>query len=472
MTPTLAMEEIRFLERDVTFRMPFRFGVITLTGSPQVFARVRVRLADGRDGWGMAAEMLAPKWFDKNPDLSNEQNFDQLRTALRIAAELYGAAGRRTAFGFYECCYREQIEQGGARGLNPLVACYGPALIDRAVFDALCRLENVSYFEAIRSNMAGIETGDLTPDLAGFDLSAFLAGLQTPKSVHVRHTVGMVDPIRRNDDPVGDGLPETLAENIQRYGIRYFKIKVGGDLEKDLARLGEIASVLDELDDPYHVTLDGNEQYADLEGVMALWRAVEAAPDLARFLQSTLLVEQPITRLNALQADVAGPQRPLPGHEIDESDATLDVFPQAKALGYRGVSSKACKGLYKSILNAARCRMWNDAANAPLYFMSGEDLTTQAGVAVQQDLALAGLLGVQHIERNGHHYVNGMAGLPEAEQQDFLSAHGGLYHQQDGIVRLAIRNGSLDLTTLDCPGMAVAAEPGWSGMREMPRPAQ
>ena len=45
--------------------------------------------------------------------------------------------------------------------------------------------------------------------------------------------------------------------------------------------------------------------------------------------------------------------------------------------------------------------------------MSGEDLTTQAGLSVQQDLALVNLLGITHVERNGHHYVDGMAALPE-----------------------------------------------------------
>ena len=49
------------------------------------------------------------------------------------------------------------------------------------------------------------------------------------------------------------------------------------------------------------------------------------------------------------------------------------------------------------------------------YFMSAEDLTTQAGLSVQQDLALVNLLGIGHVERNGHHYVNGMAALPLAE---------------------------------------------------------
>ena len=86
--PKLAVREIRLFERDVTLRLPFRFGVVTLTAAPQCFARVRVGLADGREAWGLAAEMLAPKWFDKNLSLTNEENFEQLRQALAIVNEL------------------------------------------------------------------------------------------------------------------------------------------------------------------------------------------------------------------------------------------------------------------------------------------------------------------------------------------------------------------------------------------------
>jgi hypothetical protein len=97
--------------------------------------------------------------------------------------------------------------------------------------------------------------------------------------------------------------------------------------------------------------------------------------------------------------------------------------------------------------------------------MSGEDLTIQAGLALQQDLALASLLGLTHVERNGHHYVNGMAGLPAGEQDAFLAAHPDLYERSHGAVRLKIEAGNIAIGSLGCPGFASGALPDWGHMR-------
>jgi len=74
------------------------------------------------------------------------------------------------------------------------------------------------------------------------------------------------------------------------------------------------------------------------------------------------------------------------------------------------------------------------------------------------------LLGIGHVERNGHHYVNGMAALPPAEQQAFLDAHGDVYERSHGAVRLRIVGGRIALASLDCPGFASAALPRFDTM--------
>jgi L-alanine-DL-glutamate epimerase-like enolase superfamily enzyme len=463
--PAFAVREIELYERPVRLRMPFRFGVVTLTQCPQAFARARIEFADGSTAWGAAAELMAPKWFDKNLALSNEDNFDQLRAVLRLARSAYLADTRpATAFGHFARHHDAHAQAAAAQGFNPLLASYGPALVDRAVLDALCRARGVSFYAAMRGNLGGM--GEAHPQFAAVAVAPFLATLRPADRIHARHTVGLLDAITAADQAsrVDDGLPETLEEVVQAYGHRYFKLKVSGKVEADLDRLQAIAAVLDRAVEPYFASLDGNEQYEDAHGVQELVHGIQSRPALRRLWDSILFIEQPIARKLALQVDLraAGLGKPV---IVDESDGELDSFVQARARGYAGISSKTCKGFYKSVLNAARCAAWNREEGGARYFMSAEDLTTQAGLSVQQDLALVNLLGITHVERNGHHYVDGMAALPRAEQEAFLLAHPDLYEESHGAVRLRIRGGEIALASLDTPGFASGAMPDFGAMR-------
>lgn len=463
--PRLRLIGVETFERPVTLRLPFRFGVVTLREAPQLFIRARIKLADGREGEGVAAELLVPKWFDKNPALSNEDNFNQLRRSLALARGRFISLGADTAFGLSAAADAPHRVECEAHGLNGLVASFGLALIERAIIDALGRLEGRPAAAMVRGNTLGI-TAALTPDLAGFDIDQFLAGLKPAPSIFARHTVGMVDSLTRAETAgkrLDDGLPESLEEVIEVYGQRYFKLKVGGQLEADIDRLAGIAAVLDRLTQPYFATLDGNEQYDEIDGVVELWRRIGEDARLARLKASLLLLEQPIIRTSALSKPIHALGREVPV-EVDESDADFGVFPSARALGYRGISSKSCKGFYRALLNRARVAKYN-AEEGGGYFMSAEDLTTQAGIAVQQDLLLAALVGAGHIERNGHHYVDGMAGAPPAEQEAFLAAHGDLYLRGSGRVRLNIVNGAIALASISgANGLGSAALPDWSAM--------
>jgi L-alanine-DL-glutamate epimerase-like enolase superfamily enzyme len=468
------VEEIRFAERNVTLRLPFRFGAATVTACPQVYVKARIRFADGRTAEGCAAEMMVPKWFDKNPALTNEQNFEQLRFALRDARDAYTAEpDAQTAWTHFASNYAALQARAKAKGLQPLVASYGPALIDRALLDALCLHHGASFAAAMSANLSGIDIAGsgLADDLAGFDMPAFLAKQSPRTHIAARHTVGLADAIDDGDaqaDAPADGLPTTLQAAVKSYGLTHFKLKLCGNTAQDIDRLQRIARVID--GHAQRVTLDGNEQYADADDFAVFLDRMLSTPVLWKLAQKTAFVEQPIRRDAALQRDVSslGKRMPL---LVDESDATLDAFMQARALGYTGVSSKSCKGFYKSLVNAARCAHWNAAEEKPRFFLSGEDLTMQAGIGVQQDLALVAWLGLSHVERNGHHYVNGLAAAPEAEQQALLKLHPGLYQHSEGAVRLAIRDGQLDVSSLaTAPGFATG-KPGagisWDAMRSV-----
>ena len=153
---------------------------------------------------------------------------------------------------------------------------------------------------------------------------------------------------------------------------------------------------------------------------------------------------------------------------IDEADDSYDAFPAARALGYRGVSSKSCKGIYKSIINSTRAANWSNEDER--YFISGEDLTCQAGLGVQQDLALGALIGLTHAERNGHHYVDGFAETPAGEAQAFLAAHPDLYADDGKLVRLSIHDGDLLTGSLTAPGFATVVHPDWPALSPLQQP--
>ncbi|MGH7006010.1 MAG: enolase C-terminal domain-like protein, partial [Alphaproteobacteria bacterium] len=381
---------------------------------------------------------------------------------------LYLARGPATPFAHYAETYRDQLACGAALALNPLAASYGPALLDRAIIDALGRALGRSFADMIRANVTGIAATDLTPDLAGFDLSRFLSALAPGDRIDVRHTVGLVDPIVAADQPASqrenDGLPETLEEVARHYGCRYYKLKVGGDIAADLDRLTRIAAVLDRDAGGYKATLDGNEQYESVDGIAELWRRMSEAKHLRRLAASVLFIEQPIKRAVALTRPVEALAKAR-AVIIDESDGELSTFPAALRLGYAGVSSKNCKGFYKSLLNAARVAKLNGEAGATRYFMSAEDLTTWGGISVQQDLALVSLMGLTHVERNGHHFIDGMSFAPEGEQRSFVAAHPDLYAKERGPARLRIEKGQLRLDSLACPGFAVGGETDFAALR-------
>jgi hypothetical protein len=469
--PRFRVLEVERREWAFRLRLPFRFGVVTVTDGRQAVVRARIRDEAGREGWGVAAETLAAKWFDKDPRWTDAQNEHQLRRALEIAEAAFLTAGANTAFEHFADGYAAHTAACGREELNPLIASYGQALLDRAALDALLKLHGVSFWAGMKANMGGTAPHPAVPDLAGFDFDAMLSASALPRRLHARHTVGLVDPITAADqsERVGDGLPETLEEVVGAYGHTYYKLKVGGEVAADVERLSRIAAVLDGLPD-YRATLDGNEQYGSAEDAAALWRAIEAEPRLARLRDSILFIEQPVKRARALHAGVdalaAAAARPV---IIDESDGELDAFLRAKALGYAGVSSKACKGVWRSLLNFARCRSWNAEAGTERYFLSAEDLTTLGGICVQQDLALVALLGLAHVERNGHHFVDGFAGRPRAEAERFRAAHPDLYSETPHGPRLAIRGGALEIGSLDAPGMGATLEPDYAAMEEMPK---
>jgi hypothetical protein len=453
----IAVRDVAFFERPVRFVRPFRFGAVVINDTPQMFVRVEIEVEGKGTSSGASAELLVPKWFDKRPQLSPDETVEELRRSLVIARDLYlSGSSFETAFGLHARRIAAQVEACAREDIPPLAAAYGPAEIDKAVLDALLRSLGVNFFDGMAQNIAGIDAR-LSPDLRDDDIAKFLAGCRRLERVAVRHTVGLDDRIE------GKGGVADAGENA---GARHFKLKLNGDPEHDAARLTRIGNELATLPHDCRVTLDANEQYSDLTALAALVDRLDHDSGLRPIAAKLLYIEQPMPRDITRQSPLGSLARR--NLIIDEADDSYDAFPHARALGYRGISSKSCKGIYKSIVNATRAAKWSGEREK--FFVSGEDLTCQAGLCVQQDLALGALIGVTHAERNGHHYVDGFSDTPAPEAEAFRAAHPDLYVREGDSVRLSIHDGDLLTGSLTSPGFATGVHPNWSALSPLEPP--
>ncbi len=451
----LRLKSLDFAVAEAPTRLPFRFGQTTLRSGVILTARLLVENASGAHAFGCAADLCVPKWFEKNPAKSAREDVFALIASAREAGAAFLAEGSSlgTAFDHWQRAYRSRVECVPFEAPDRLVRGFGVALVERALIDAACRLGQVSFSDALEEELLGWQPEELYPELRGRSLASLLPKRPLAR-LAVRHTIGMLAPLRERDiaeaERIDDGLPQSLEAQIAHENLRYFKVKVRGDLEADLARLREIGALL--LERGIHdarITLDGNEQVEELAMASALLRELEHGEAGRLLLRGLLWLEQPLPRARSFDPEALRELRSLSEQVpviLDEADLGLAAFPRALELGYRGISMKCCKGVFRSLLHRALCEVHPGA------FLAGEDLTNLPVLALQQDCAVAAALGLEHVERNGHHYFRGLDHLPLAEARDALHAHPDLYEPLGEGAALRIRNGALAVGSLQRVG--------------------
>ncbi len=440
-------------------RFPFEFGIVTMRGLPHCFVSVDVEVG-GTETTGLAADHFPPKWLTKNPDRSLESEakdmLEVVEQACAHAADIEGA----TVFDCWRQVYEAQREWAADTDHPPLLWGFGVTFVERAIIDAFCRATDTTFATAVRDGEFGIEPGYVYSELDGHRVREHLPST-AKRSLRVRHTVGHGDPLRdRPDDGPDDDLPLTLVENVETYGFDRFKIKLGGDVETDVRRFRDVLDVLSSTCADFAFTLDANEQYDSVADLRETIDRVRGHHDLEDKL---LFVEQPFPRGRALSESITEPLAnwtDRPPVIIDESDGELETFGRALDAGYDGTSYKNCKGVVKGLVNACLAATRRDRGETAI--VSGEDLTTIGPVSLQQDLAAMATIGIDHVERNGHHYFRGLEMFDWSVQSAVLSAHGDLYRRlPDGTATVDIENGRVDLDSVsDAPfGYACDVDP-------------
>ncbi|MBI2190900.1 MAG: hypothetical protein HYU36_02805 [Planctomycetes bacterium] len=468
-TLRLKIKEIWAGFRNAYTRLPFRYGRVTLTAVPVYHVAITAEDGQGRRATGYAGDCLPPKWFDKSPQKTFRQEIDEMLAAARFAQQKAIEVGSGTPFEIHQAVYPACLEFGDARGLTRLTAGFGSTFIDRALIDAAGRLACAPFHRLARENLLGIDLGWYHSELSGLAPAQVLPEKPLGHLI-IRHTVGLLDPLTDEEIPEGerlrDGLPQSLEAVIRFYGVHYFKLKVWGDVEKDAARLAGIVQTIERnVPGPYFCTLDGNENFQDAASFLRLVERLRSEQRFRRFFDSILFIEQPIHRDQALTEASGqiiremGKVKPV---IIDESDQDRRSFPRAIELGYRGVSHKNCKGIYKSLANLGLVQHLNRRGGG--YLLSAEDLSTLPVPALQSDLCAVATLGIPHLERNSFHYYRGMAHLSDSDRERMARNHPRLYRMQGREAFLDVQAGQVDIRSLQCQGFGIGFDLDFKSM--------
>jgi len=436
-------------------RLPFRYGIATLTALPHLLAEATFKV-DGKVVTGASADHLPPKWFTKNPDESYRDELAAMFHVIESAFALAEQIGEQpTVFDLWQRLYSEQMRWAAAEGYPPLLWHFGVSLVERAAIDAHCRAGGHTFAQAVRQNTLGINLCELYGEL-GDATPADMLPPEPLKTIRVRHTVGLGDPLTADDiaptDRLDDGLPQSLAQCVDAYGLNLFKIKLCGKPPDDLARLGRIASLLNDRCDDYGLTLDGNESFSDVDAFRGFWHDVTNEPSLTDFVSHLIAIEQPLHRdvaLDASTADALLDWDDRPPLIIDESDGVLSSCELALDCGYHGTSHKNCKGVFKGLANTALIEHRRRVDPDQTHLITGEDLSNVAPIALMQDLAVLATLGITHAERNGQHYFRGLTYLPDDMADAVLAQHHDVYHRHErGFPTAMIEDGRLNIESI------------------------
>jgi len=416
-------------------RLPFRYGITTLTECPHLICRVTLDV-DGKSFTGASADNLPPKWFTKDASQPYADELAQMHDVIRAACSFAVAAGAApTVFDLWKRIDDEQSRWGSDRKLPPLLTGFGTSVVERAIIEAYCRATGATLAAALRAGRLGVRLDALHPELKGLQPKDLLPPAPL-RSVIARHTVGLLDALTDDEiastHRVDDGLPQSLEDCIRAYGLTHFKLKLGGDPRADAERLRRVADLLSRTaaGGKLAITLDGNENFRDADRLRELW-ALVSGDTLTQplFSRALLFLEQPFPRDVALTEATMRAMQPIASAlaiVIDESGATADDVRRALDGGYVGTSHKNCKGVFKGVANGCLIAHRRRKTGGNLV-LTGEDLTNIGPVALQQDLAVMATLGVTHVERNAHHYFAGLTMWPANVQEKALHAHPDLY---------------------------------------------
>lgn len=447
----LASYRLQIGTESFAYRTPMKFGGRIVSDCVLLNVTCQGTNRDGQEAVGFGSMTMGVAWAWPSATLAADQTLEVVlelgRRLVRDAAET--APGGHpleicTELAQHRGIIAEalQRELGLPEPIPPLAQLLAASPLEAALFDAHGKAAGRSSFALLGAEqLAGDLSRFLGHEFAGVTLDAAVAP-EPAASMPLYHLVGALDPLDADDvrQPIGDGLPETLAEWIERDGLTHLKIKLdGGDAAWDLQRIQRVDTTADQgprgAGAPWSFSLDFNERCEDEAYVLRLLDALEShAP---RALERISYIEQPTHRDLHLHPEntmhrVAA-RLPV---VIDESLIDYETLLLARDQGYSGVAIKACKGHAEALLMAA-------AAVHHEMYLCVQDLTCVGASFLHSASLTAHLPKAAAIEGNGRQYC-------PAANEPWRDAYPGMFD---------VRGGTLPTAQLAGPGLGYVRSP-------------
>jgi L-alanine-DL-glutamate epimerase-like enolase superfamily enzyme len=443
MQSDIQIRDIRFEFEDFLYRTPIKFGGVALDRVTQLNVEVDVETRNGKRASGFGSMPLGNVWAYP----SRTMGYADTLKAMRAVSEKVAAVYRNChelghPIDITWSIEHEYIREAANVGQQLQVADPIPVLatlvcaspFDAALHDAFGKVHGLNCYSTYGPEFLRNDLGHyLGAEFRGLRLNDYVSTKAKPR-MPLYHLVGALDPLTASEvkQPVGDGLPETLAEWIPFDGLTHLKIKLNGDdLNWDVERVVGVDRVAQEEQAKrgvatWHYSLDFNEKCSNVAYLLEFLRHVKSRTPQG--FERIQYIEQPTKRdLKADRANVMHEASALRPVVIDESLIDLESLRLAKEMGYTGAALKACKGQTQSLLMAA-------AARKDGMFLCVQDLTCPGASLIHSAGLAAHIPGIVAIESNARQYC-------PAANAPWAPRFPGMFNITDGTMETGLLDG-------------------------------
>jgi L-alanine-DL-glutamate epimerase-like enolase superfamily enzyme len=412
-TTDISIRAMEFSYEDFLYRTPIKFGGVALDRVTMLNVNCTVETRTGRVANGFGSMPLGNVWAYPSKTMAYTQTLAVMKSVTEQVAKVYRQYGSAAhPIDITWDVEPDYLEEAALVGKDLAVSDPIPKLatlvcaspFDAALHDAFGKVHRANCYATYGPEFMERDLSTyLGEAFAGEWLSRYV-NTAAKEKMPLYHLIGALDPLTTADvkQPVGDGLPETLAEWIPRDGLTHLKIKLNGDdLNWDVDRVLGVNRVAEEQQakrglTQWYYSLDFNEKCANVGYLLAFLRKVQATTPAG--FERIQYIEQPTKRdLKADRANVMHEASALRPVVIDESLIDQESLKIAKEMGYTGAALKACKGQTQSLLMAA-------AAQKEGMFLCVQDLTCPGASLIHSAGLAAHIPGIVAIESNARQY--------------------------------------------------------------------